>query len=513
MSWTLKDSLVVVAVSGITTLNVFLAGGLTVALPSIGKDLNFKQADLQWPVNVFSLSYGCLLLFFGRVGDIFGGRFMFLAGSAWFGIWSLAAAFVPSDVGFIILTALLGIGAAANTPAGIGLFVAYFPPGPNRNKAFGVLGAGQPLGFILGLMLGGIIVESKATWRGIFYIQAGLATFFVLLGWFVLPKPQAHRQYNKGLDWGGALLSTSGIGLLTYSLADSTSASKGWATPRIIGCTCSSVTLIVLFWYYERYRESKNLSVIMPPKMWRQPGAKMIPLITMVFFGWWSFNTLIYFSTLYYQQVKLLRPLSTSVRFIPMVIAGLGANLVGGWMMNRVPGQALMFFGLMGNVAAPLIFAVMDIQHSYWTTAFWSMILVVGADIIYPVGTLQISSAFDEDSQSLAGSVFNVASRLGTSIGIAVTSSIATSVTQKYTKRHPGLSATSPEALMAGFRAAGWTLFSAALVSVVIGLVGLRGIGIVGQKKQDPGGDIPMMTMPQHGTERLEGSGDDKNVV
>ncbi|KAJ7572217.1 major facilitator superfamily domain-containing protein [Mycena floridula] len=498
MSLSFKDYLVILAVSGTTTLNIFLSGALNIALPTIGKDLKFDQArslNLQWPVNVFSLSYGCLLLFFGHIGDLFSSRLMFLAGSAWFGVWSLAAAFIPNDVGFIILMALLGIGAAANTPTGIGLLVGYFPPGPRRNQAFGIFGAGQPLGFILGIILAGVIVDSKATWRGIFYIQAGLSACFVLLGWFVLPRSQQHTpgQY-KGIDWRGAILSISGIGLLTYSLADSTSTSQGWASPRIIACTGASVTLIVLFWYCEHYRELKGRVTIMPPSIWTQPGAKMIPLILVVFLGWWSFNTFTLIANLYYQQVLSLSPLNTSIRFIPMVITGFSANFITGWLMNHVPGQILILVALSGTFAAPLIFALMDFHKSYWVTTFWCMILTVTIDIAYPVGTLQISAAFDESSQSLAGGIFNVATRLGTSIGIAISSSVATSVTTQYVRQHPEVSPSSADALMAGFRAAGWTMFGAALLGFVIAAVGLRGMGIVGKAKPDPSApdDIPL---------------------
>lgn len=113
--------------------------------------------------------------------------------------------------------------------------------------------------------------------------------------------------------------------------------------------------------------------------------------------------------------------------------------------------------------------------------SFWVMILIAGADVVYPVGTLQISSVFDEDSQSLAGGIFHVATRLGTSLGMATTSSIATSVSQRYSKHHPSITSGSPEALMVGFRAAGWTIFAAAALSILIGIVGLRGIGIVGK--------------------------------
>lgn len=72
--------------------------------------------------------------------------------------------------------------------------------------------------------------------------------------------------------------------------------------------------------------------------------------------------------------------------------------------------------------------------------------------------------------------------QLGTSLGLSITSSIAQSVTQQYVNDHPGVSATDPSALLAGFRAAGWTCVGAAAISVIITIVGLRDIGLVGQK-------------------------------
>ncbi|KAJ7794105.1 major facilitator superfamily-domain-containing protein [Mycena olivaceomarginata] len=203
----LSDLVLIVSVSGVTTLNVFLSGALTVALPTIGKEPAFKQSDLQWPLNVYAQQ----------------------------------PAFAPSSGAFIAFVAAMGLGAAANTPSGLGLFSAFFPPGPKRNKAYGVLGAGQPLGFILGLILGGILAESKATWRAVFYIQSGLGVFFVVLGFLFLVKQPSTQRYTKGLDWGGALLSAAGIGLLTYSLADSTTAPKGWSTPQIPSLFAASI--------------------------------------------------------------------------------------------------------------------------------------------------------------------------------------------------------------------------------------------------------------------------------
>ncbi|KAJ7607813.1 major facilitator superfamily [Mycena polygramma] len=493
----LRDALVVATVSGVTTLNVFLSGALTVAIPSIGVDLHISEADLQWPLTVFSLAYGCTLLLFGRMGDIYGGRILFLAGSAWFAVWSIGTALAPNLTAITLFMAMLGLGAAANTPAGIGIIVAHFPPGARRNTAFGVLGAGQPLGYILGLVLGGLLSQSKATWRAIFYVQAALGALFVLLGIIYLPRfsssssspnspnSSSKRLYDKGLDWGGALLSTAGIGLLTYSLAASATAPHGFRTPLIIALLVGSIVLLGVFWAVEVWRENRGKSVLMPPSIWRHPRARMPATIGMVFFAWWNFNTLLYLCALYYQQVHLLSPLQTSLRFLPSIITGVATNLAGGWLMNRVAGLPLILGAVTMNMVAALLFSLMEVNSDFWRISLWVMILLAGADLVYPAGTLQVSSAFDNDSKSLAGGIFTVATRLGASIGMAVTTSITTSVSSTYHASHPDLSPTAPEVLLVGFRAGAWSLFAAAAVSFFIALVGLRGIGIIGFEQEE----------------------------
>ncbi|KAH7885093.1 major facilitator superfamily domain-containing protein [Phlebopus sp. FC_14] len=477
-----RDVAFILTVCGVTTLNVFLVGSITVALPTIGKDLKFTESNLQWPVNIYSLSYGCLLLLFGRIGDIVGGKVMFIAGSLWFAIWSLITAFASNDIFFIVAMALKGIGSAANTPAAIGLCSSYFPPGPNRNTAYTALGIGQPIGFILGLVLGGLLTESSATWRSLFYIQASLSALLTVSSVIVFPKDQGNRRYTKGLDWGGAILSTAGLGLLTYSLSDSTTARKGWSTPQIPSLLSISIAILVAFLYYERWREAKSKSVLMPLSIWRQSSAKMGPLMGVVFFGWWSFNTLNYFFTLYYQQVQLLNPFQTSLRFVPMALSGILPNLAAGFFMSRIPAPVLMVIGTLSTASSTILFALIDIHLSFWKMAFFMMITICGIDVIYPIGNMQIAAAFDEDSQSLAGGIFNVTIRLATSLGLAVTSSISTATSKKYITEHPQLDPNSPEVLMVGFRAAGWTLLGSALIAVLIVLIWMRDLGVIGRQ-------------------------------
>jgi len=432
------------------------------------------------------LSYASLLLLFGRIGDIVGHKLVFLCGTAWFAAWSLASAFAPKSYIFILFIACTGIGVAANTPAAIALCTHYFPAGAARNRALGIIGGAQPIGFILGLVLGGLIAGSHSSWRTIFYIQTGCAVLFITLGAVALPSDKKEGRYSRGIDLGGVILSVSGLGLLTFSIATAPSSSKGWATPYIPVLLVVSIALLVFFVLLQHIRTKANKSVLIPMKASGAGNGRNILILTTVFFGWWSFDTLIYFFTLYFQQVQFLSPIETSVRFIPMVISGVVMNVGTGLLMGKFSLRILMLIGLVGNMASAIIYALIKPQLSYWKMSFLMTVLDPFCDILYPIGTLLLTSSFDADSQALAGGLFNVATALGPSVGLAVTSSITTAIQQKYASTHPSLSLTSPDVLLAGFRAAGWTCFASASLSFIIVLVGLRGLS-VGNTEVSPG--------------------------
>ncbi|THH29702.1 hypothetical protein EUX98_g4481 [Antrodiella citrinella] len=221
--------------------------------------------------------------------------------------------------------------------------------------------------------------------------------------------------------------------------------------------------------------------------MFTRPGTRMTPVLLVVLFGWWGFNTLSYFVPLYLQQVLLLSPLQASVRLIPMGISGLVTNLTTGYIIAVVPGQVLVLISLFSCLASGVVFALIDVHASYWAMTFIVMITLPVLDIAYTVGNMQVCLSFDRNSQALAGSIFGVATRLGTSIGLAVSSSVAVSVSQKFLQMpaHAHLSATDPEVLMSGFRAAGWTCVGALSIALVVAVIGLRGIGLIGQQTEE----------------------------
>ncbi|KAH9934303.1 major facilitator superfamily domain-containing protein [Fomitopsis serialis] len=480
--------LFILSVSGVTILNIFVNGALIIALPTMGKALHFTESEMQWPLNVYALSYGSLLLLSGRIADVIGNKRMFLFGTGWFTIWSFATAVSPNKYALIVFIALTGVGAAANTPTGIGIFAGHFRSGKVKNRAITALGAGQAIGYIVGLIGGGFLCQTTSLWRVIFYIQGGMAAVFFVLGVVTIPADQAHTRYKLGIDWVGAFLSVSGLGLLTFILSESTAVRNGWRTPWVPVLLVVSLAILVLFVLWEAYRERHGKSVIMPVSIWSIPGAKMGPVVGVVFLAWASYNALSYFVTLYYQEVRLLRPAETSLQTLPFAIVALIANVVTGWLLGRVRGDVLIAVGLLGTMIAPLVFTLMDIHASYWRTGFLVMIFISWTDVAYTVGNLQLSISFKADSRgasstSRRGSLTlpRMALQLGTSISLALTSSVANAVSESYNARHPELSPSDPAVLEAGFRVAGWMSFGLTAASFLLCVLGMRGIGVIGR--------------------------------
>ncbi|GBE87278.1 MFS general substrate transporter [Sparassis crispa] len=477
-----RDTLFILSVCGVTMLNIFVHGALIIALPSLGRALQFKESELQWPLNVYALSQGSLLLLFGRIADVVGSKKMSLFGAGFVAVWSFATALSPNKVALIIFVALTGVGAAANTPTGISIFVSHFESGSaTKNKAIAALGAGQSIGYVVGPIGGGILCQKVSLWRVIFYIQGGLAATFFVLGVLTIPPDPARARYTKGIDWIGACLSVSGFGLLTFVLSESTTVSRGWRTPWAPALLVVSLVVLLLFVAWEAHRERADRSVLMPVSILMKRGTKMAPMVGTIFLAWGGYNVTNYFVALYFDQVQGLDPLRTSLEILPSVIAVLAANAITGWLLSRVRGDVLIAGRFLISMAAPLALTLLDVHASYWASGFLVMVFVSWTDVAYTVGKLQISIAFGADSQGLAGGIFNVATRLGTSLALALSSSIATAVSDAYAARHPTVPGSAPAVLERGFRAAGWFAFALAAASSGICVVFLRGAGVIGR--------------------------------
>jgi MFS family permease len=220
-----RSIIVITQLAGINFLTSFTNGIVTVGLPAIAADIGLKNSLIVWPTSVLALTSGTCLLLAGAVADVVGPRGINLAGCFLLAIFILACGVSQTGVQLIIFRALQGIGSALAVPTGISIVSTTIADGRPRNLGFACLGLSQPLGFSLGLVLGGILIKTIG-WRSGFYIGGGLSFLLFVVGIWALPLVAVHRseapklkRLATDIDWVGAGLASTSIAIFSYVLA------------------------------------------------------------------------------------------------------------------------------------------------------------------------------------------------------------------------------------------------------------------------------------------------------
>lgn len=171
-----------------------------------------------------SLACSCCLILAGAIADFIGNRTINLIGCFLLAIFTAAAGAVSNGNQFIVLRAFQGVAISLCLPTAISILSNNFVPGRQRNIGFGCIGLSQPVGFAVGMILGGVFVDTKPGWRASFYLTAGMNGLFFALSVWLLPKDQARAKFEwsrfgRDIDWVGAALVSSALGVFSYVFA------------------------------------------------------------------------------------------------------------------------------------------------------------------------------------------------------------------------------------------------------------------------------------------------------
>jgi MFS family permease len=469
-------------VACISLINSMLGGLLVVSLPTMARDIGLSDALILWPASVNALSCGCTLLLFGSVADIVGGRKMYLIGSFCLTLTTIACAVCKTGIQLILFRAAQGVALSLCLPSSVMIITKNIPTGTWRNNAFACLGAGQPIGFSVGLVLGGVFVQSIG-WRYGYYIGAILIFLIFIVSIFGIPAdpvfesqsfPAILKRLKTEIDWTGCFLISTSLGMFSYVLSVLAGNSSHFKEPASITLFSIALILIPIFAFHIRRQERLGRKVIIPPSLF---GNRVFTSLCLtVFVIWGVFNSIQYFLTLFYQTIQSLSAIQTSLRFLPMVVTGGIANFVTGLLVKRVRADVLVLGSGAITAISPLLMAIVDPKWSYWTCAFFvTAFTPICADVLFTIANLLITSVFPPQTHGLAGGVFNTVSNIGNSVGLAITAVVASGVTL-------GEKGPSAEILMDGYRASYWLCFGANISALAVVAFGLRKIGKVGIK-------------------------------
>ncbi|MEU9985192.1 MFS transporter [Streptomyces sp. NPDC048045] len=389
---------------------------LNVALPALGTDLGMSRSALQWAVTAFALPSGGFLLLFGRIGDLYGRRRLFLTGLALFGAASLLATLAWDPTSFLAGRALQGLAAAAIVPTGMSLLTTTFPEGPARDRALGISGTLLSLGFTVGMVAGGLLTDALG-WRS---TMALLAVFALL----VLPLapgllPESRTPHRPRLDVPGAITVTTGLLSLIYAL--STAADHGFGRTDVITTLIAGLLLLTAFTVIE----SRSAAPLVSLAMLRRRTVAWGNVAGLVTFSMMS--TVIFVLTLYLQEILRLSAFETGLVFgfqgalsavagtlAPKVIGRFGARRT---LVGSLTGQ--------GALVAVLLLLGSDSWSVWIATAAVSLASMCHLGAIISYG-LTVTSGVPDEEQGLATGLVTSTQQVGLTVGIPLLGVLAT---------------------------------------------------------------------------------------
>lgn len=163
---------------------------------------------------------------------------------------------------------------------------------------------------------------------------------------------------------------------------------------------------------------------------------------------------------------------------MPSLLVGVVLNFTTGLFVDRLPALWIVTASSIICAVAPLLMAVIKVKSSYWANAFVAQLLgPVSTDVLFTVGLIIISDNFPDNTQALAGAVFNTASQFGQALAVGVMQIVSTLVTKDSGNKTKAL------AVMEGLRASFWTMFGLMMVCTIWGAIGLQKTGKVGLKR------------------------------
>lgn len=418
--------LIVLLLAGFTTL--VSVGIANVALPSIRTGLGASDAQLQWVLAGYALTFGVLLVASGRAGDVYGRGAFFIGGVLIFTASSVWAGFAPDAQQLVVARFIQGLGASVLNPQSLGLIQQYFA-GQERGVAFGVYGASAGVAFAIGPLLGGIVIDGVGgpqAWRWTFLINVpvGLLAILLALWWFPRPlwrgggattDPPSPSKTQVDLDPVGALLLGGAVfaGIFPFVQTD---LPHGWLLVVL-------AVVLAAFWvgWERRYLRSGRAPMVDLAIFSTASFSNGSALISFYFLGATSIWVLI---ALHLQEGLGYSALVAGAVGVPhAVLSGLSSYVAGKHVIRL--GRIVVIWGILTVLAgvgasALVVWLYLDYDVSVWWLLGTLGIVGLGQGaVISPNHALTLSEVPLTYAGS-SGGVMQTGQRIASSVGIAL---------------------------------------------------------------------------------------------
>src|SRR3954462_6425586 len=389
-----------------------------VALPHIRESLGFDPTELSWVFNAYVVAFGGLLLLGGRLSDLLGARRVFAAGWATLLVGSVIAGSATTVAAELTGRAVQGAGAAPIAPAALTLLMVLFGREPKElMKALSVYGAAAPAGGTAGVFLGGVLTQ-YASWPWVFYINVPLATAALLLPRPLTPAVPASRSR---LDLFGAATATAGLTATVYTIVRAPEV--GWTSARTLVTGGIAVVLLSLF----VRAQATGTSPLLRLGIFRERNLSAANVAQFLLGAAWI--PMWFFLNLYLQQVLGLGAFASGAALQPMTVVIMVLMVtVAPRMIGRYGPKNVLVTGMSVLAAGMAALSFVRPSGSFWVDVLpASLVAATGMAFAFiPSLGIALSSARPEEG-GLAAGLVNTSYQVGSALGLAVTTALATS--------------------------------------------------------------------------------------
>ncbi|GAA4673282.1 MFS transporter [Phytohabitans rumicis] len=461
---TRRGVLTLLLLSAVQFLDIVDSSIMNVALPSIRGDLGFSQQSLQWVLSGYLVTYGGFLLLGGRAADLLGRRRMLVAGTVLFALCSLAGGLAANAGMLVGARALQGIGAALMAPAAMSILTTTFSTAGDRAKALGVWGAISGVGAAAGVFLGGVLSQGPG-WRWVLLVNVPVCALIAATAFRLVPGDRGADR-PRSFDLPGAVLVTGGMLLLVYALVRAPE--TGWATASTLGELAVAALLLIAFVVVER----RTADPLFPFAILRIRGLAAADATQLIAFA--GFISMFFFLTLYMQNVLGYSPIRSGSAYLPVtagivVAAGLSTRLI-----PQIGTRPLIVAGTAVAAAGTYLLSHVPRDGEYLTDLLPGlMVMSLGLGAVFVAVTAAANAGVPAEQAGLAAGLLNTSLQLGSALGLAIFSAMATA-------RTDALAAAGAPALDALTGGLARALLAAAVFLAAAAFIGLRASNVRG---------------------------------